>query len=301
MKIAIVGASGFLGANLSFYLGGRAGLDVVGISRGEASHFRKTVQYTSLRDLEEVLASFEVDVVVNCAAVTSHEYASEHPQYAEEVNAFFAAELSQLSKKMEKIFVHVSTDAVFSGEGQGLHREEDVCEPTTVYGKTKLLGEDLVIQNNPGALVVRTNFFGWSPNGKKGVLDFFYNRLQSGEPTTGFDDYSVSSIYVGDLAQVLVSLLDFPARGVRHVGASTAMTKYLFGVEVAKTFGFDPELIRRGSVADAEDLTARGKNLGLSSEKTANLIGASLPSTIEGIRTARRDQEAIFRWFGRGY
>ena len=135
----------------------------------------------------------------------------------------------------------ISTDAVFDG-ARGHYSEADAPNPTSVYGRTKLEGEQLALASTD-ALVARTNFFGWSPTGRRSILEFFVNALSNGEQVRGFTDFTTSSAYVQVLAEALWDLCALEATGLVHLTSPEALTKYEFGVAVAEEFGLDAGLI----------------------------------------------------------
>ena len=299
MKIAILGASGFLASNLAFFLGKKSGMSLVGVSRKRSDLFPQWVQYSTPEKLVRMLETLGVSHLINCAAVTSHERAAEDPRGARMVNASLAQQLAEVASKTQIQFCQISTDAVYSGKSGKLYAEEDRASPQSIYGATKLLGEQLVRKSYPAALIVRTNFFGWSPSGDKGVLDFFYRRLNDRQETIGFDDYKVSSMYVGHLAEILRNLMMMSQTGIYNVASANPLSKFDFGVSVAKIFDLDVNTLVRGSVLKDSNLSRRGLDLGLGTEKVTALLGIPMPSTLEGIERARSDQKEIFSWFGR--
>ena len=299
MKIGVIGASGFLGSNLAYFIGHRKGIDLVGISQRDDTYFQETLRYGSMDHLETRLTESNVTHLINCAALTSHEKAEEDPRLARATNSILAGKIGEISESLGIKLCHVSTDAVFDGKSAHLYGETDVATPTSVYGQTKLEGESLVSHAHSKSLILRTNFFGWSPLGNKGILDFFFQRLRAREETTGFVDYRVSSVYVGDLAEVIVRLFESSSQGVYHVGSSLPVSKFDFGVGVADVFGLDRSLVVQGSMLDHSSITSRGPDLGLSTEKISNLLGQRMPTTLEGLQRAKLDQQSIFGWFGR--
>jgi len=211
-----------------------------------------------------------------------------------ELPALWAAVAGESSAR----FVHFSTDAVFDGKSSEPYGEGDFASPPSVYGKTKLQGEQAVLAANSQALVFRTNFFGWSQSGEKGILDFFARGIETGTAMTGFSDYIVSSLYMGDLFDLLVEAVMKEATGLIHLTSSTPLSKYDFGVTVAQALEGDVSLVHQGLLADQSMLGNRGHNLGLSVTKLHELLGHSIPSTIQGIARALAERQAVIDYFG---
>jgi dTDP-4-dehydrorhamnose reductase len=296
VKVLVLGSSGFLGSYLGFALP-KMGHQVVGASRRDIPYFPHNRVVKSLEDFTEIIKFGGYEAVVNCVAIASHEACEADPETAQLVNATFPGIWASAAEQVGAKFVHISTDAVFDGDSQQLYVEDYDKNPTSHYGISKSLGESLVIAAHRSALVVRTNFFGWSQNGKSGILDFFVTAAESKTPVTGFQDYSVSSIYVGNLVDLILGLLRNNAAGVIHLSSSTVLSKYDFGVMVSHEAGLSSENISPGFLADADGMAKRGSNLGLSTDKARLLLGSELPSTAEGVRRAFAERDTVRRYF----
>lgn len=284
----ITGATGFLGANLGTYLEGKARR--VGAVRGTSAASQQFDEWVQ-SDLADPVAaarsteSARADVIVHAAALASHEQCEREPALAELINVTATRELAAAARRSGARFVLISTDAVFDGE-RGNYSETDTANPHSVYGKTKLAGEQAAVEVNPDSLIVRTNFFGWSPTGRRSILEFFVNNLSSGTSVRGFTDFTVTSLYAQALAQAIGDLAQAHADGIFHVAASDSMSKYEFGVAVAREFGLDEALI----TATASDMDPpRGQDQSLDVSKAEALLGRKLATTAEGIAMARQD------------
>jgi dTDP-4-dehydrorhamnose reductase len=187
--------------------------------------------------------------------------------------------------------IYLSTDAVFNGE-TGNYLETDTPDPFSVYGKSKLKGEINTLGVDPRSLVIRTNFFGWSPTHSRSILEFFVNNLDAQNPIEGYTDFTVTSIYVRYLAQHIRQLRD--QAGIWNVASRDALTKFDFGLNVAEVFRLEPALITpvtgRGEVS-------RARNISLNTDKLQNFLSeigtlTSLSTQREGITQAYKDRLA---------
>ena len=296
MKVLVLGSSGFLGSYLGFALP-KLGHQVAGVSRRNAPYFPGNQVVNGLEDISELIRSGDYDVVINCVAVASHEACEEDPKNAEVVNATFPGVWASAASQVGARFVHISTDAVFGGDSTQPYTEDDEKNPTSYYGISKSLGESSVLAADSSTLVVRTNFFGWSRRGNLGILDFFVNSAESMIPVTGFQDYLVSSIYVGDLVDAILGLLQKNDSGVTHLSSSTVLSKYDFGLMVCHESGLSSRSITPARLVDASGMVKRGSNLGLSTEKARRLLGYKLPTTAEGVRRALAERDSIRSYF----
>jgi len=297
VKALVLGVSGFLGSYAGFALS-KAGWDATGASRSPTRGYSQTLDVPSLSDIPSAIRSEPWDAIVNCVAIANHEQCEDDPAEARRVNAELPGEWAEHARENGSRFVHFSTDAVFDGSSRGAYREDDVANAPSVYGQTKRAGETAVLGANPEALVFRTNFFGWSADGGKGILDFFANGLSTSTPMTGFRDYVVSSLYVGHLFELMLEALQMERGGIYHLVSSTPLSKYDFGVALAHAMDADADVINPGLLADNPALSNRGHHLGLSVEKLEGLVGHSIPSTEEGIRAALQERQAVMDYFG---
>jgi len=297
VKILVLGSSGFLGSYLGFVLP-KMGHKVSGASRNPVDYFPANQVREGLDDYSEMIRSGDYQLVINCVAVASHEACEGDPAMAETVNARFPGIWASLAFEAGASFVHISTDALFEGSRAELYTETDETAPESVYGRTKVQGEQAVREANPDALVLRANFFGWSRSKKFGILDFFVNAFTHHTPITGFQDYVVSSLYVGDLAEAMMELVERGVSGVFHTVSSTPLSKYDFGLTVASTAGLPADSMVAGSLAAATGLAPRGHNLSLSTAKIEEVVGRAMPTTEAGLQRALAEREALMDYFG---
>ena len=297
MRVLVLGSSGFLGSYLGFALP-RLGHEVSGVSRRPVPHFPDNRGVEGLEQFTDAVRSGDFDAVINCVAVASHEACEADPENAQTVNAKFPAVWASAAAETGARFVHISTDAVFDGASTELYIESDATNPESVYGMTKVQGEEAVLSAYPDALVIRANFFGWSRTTKAGILDFFVSAFTNQSPITGFEDYVVSSLYMGDLVDAMMELVEGGASGVFHTVSSTPRSKYDFGQMVATATGLSADSMTAGSLADATSLAPRGHNLALSAAKIEYVLGRAMPSTEAGIQRALSERAALMDYFG---
>jgi len=167
---------------------------------------------------------------------------------------------------------------------KGDYAEDDEPNPVNAYARSKLAGDLAVLATYPQALVVRTNFFGWSLLGKRSLAEYFYYNLSQGEPVKGFADVFFCPMLVNDLADVLMAMVGKELSGLYHVFSPTGLSKYDFAVRLARQFGFDEALILPTKVADFGLAAARSPLLTMDSKKAARDLGCELRGFETGIR-----------------
>ena len=152
MKVAVIGKNGQLASCLKEVA--PKGLDIAFYGSEEVDITRS--------DAYEPLASS--DLIINCSAYTAVDKAEEFPEDAFAVNRMGVIHLVEFCDRHQKKLIHFSTDFVFSGEGLSPYKEEDFTGPKSIYGASKLAGEEVILQSSLSALVIRTSWL-YSPYG----------------------------------------------------------------------------------------------------------------------------------------
>ena len=185
--------------------------------------------------VERVVQRERPDWVVNCAGYTQVDRAEAEPDAAQRVNAVGPANLARAARETSARLLHISTDYVFDGRARRPYREDDPVGPLSVYGRSKLAGEQAIRDILPRAhLIVRTQWlFGvGGPNFVATILRLARERPelkvvndQHGRPT-----------YAPDLAAALWKLIACDARGTVHcanAGAATWFDVAKAAIEIA--------------------------------------------------------------------
>jgi dTDP-4-dehydrorhamnose reductase len=162
-----------------------------------------------------------------------------------------------------------------------------------------LQGELGVLSVAKESIVSRVNFFGWSPDGKRSILEFFLRELQLGKKINGYTDFIVTSMYVRQLCSDLNDLVQVGFRGIIHLSSLDSVSKYDFGVLAANAFDLDPSLINpvTAKTLYSEGTISRARNLALDSDLASKILGRQRPSQESGITEARVNAKRVTRKF----
>lgn len=212
-------------------------------------------------------------VLVNAAAYTNVERAEDEPEIAHLVNEHGARLLAEAARDAGLSFVHVSTDFVFDGRKDGPYTEDDVTNPLSAYGASKLAGELAVAEAYPEALVVRTAWvFGEAGvNFPTKILELA-GRMSELSVVT---DEIGSPTYTVDLASGIVGLVDADAHGLFHLAGAGACSRLELAAEVLRLAGV--ETVLKPVTSDAFPTKAeRPRNSVLDCSKAAAL-GVTMP------------------------
>lgn len=295
-RYLVTGVSGLLGLNFALAVDGKKH-HITGVANTLpmtwASFENVQVELTAPGAIETMLEAHKPEVVLHCAAMANVDACENLPEQAQLVNAELPGLLADACRKRSIRMVHISTDAVFDGQ-KGDYSEQDTPNPLGVYARTKLGGEQAVLQANPQALVVRVNFYGWSATGKRSLAEAFVHTLEAGKQMMGFTDIHFCPMNVLDLAATLQEAVELDLQGLYHMVGAQPMSKYEFGLRIAEKFGFDQALIKPVSVKESGLQAVRSPNLTLSTSKLRQALGHDLPNFEAGL-------QKLYDQYRRGY
>jgi len=284
MRILVTGASGLLGLNLA--LEASEEHKVFGLVNHQQV---RTEAFTVLQGdllasgtIERILDQTQPEWVIHCAAMAVVDACESEPLRARKLNSEIPAELARYVARGGARLLHVSTDAVFDGQ-RGEYTEQDEPNPLSTYARTKLDGERMVAQVNPEAIVARVNLFGWSLLGRRSLGEFFFYNLTAGKRVMGFTDVYFCPLLVNDLAGIFLKMLSLELSGLYHVVSSECLSKYEFGMRIARRFGLDGSLITPTSVEHAGLQAVRSPRLTMHTDKLAGSLGEAPPDIDSGI------------------
>lgn len=286
MRILVTGASGLLGLNLGLRFA--AEQQVTGVVYSHAfSQLPFPVIAADLsqeQKIGELIELTKPDLVINCAALANLEECQTKPQEAHMLNGELPGWLAEKCDNLSIKLVHISTDAVFDGTKSGKYSETDTPHPLSVYAQSKLAGEQAVQQIDQDALVLRVNFYGFSSSGRRSLAEFFLHNLEDSIPVKGFTDVFFCPLYVMDMVEYLMQAVEKGLRGLYHLCSSESLSKYDFGLRIARVFNLDGALISPITVSDVDFIRApRSKNLALDTGKIEQALSRATPSQADGL------------------
>jgi dTDP-4-dehydrorhamnose reductase len=198
-SILITGANGQLGRSIDVIAANYPQYDLV-FAKREQLDLSKT------SSIAEYFKQNKFDVIINCAAYTAVDQAESEPDLADTINHLAVKQLASIATQQQAKLVHISTDYVFNGQQHRPYVETDPVDPQSVYGASKLAGEQAVMREMAtNALIIRTSWvyseFGnnfvktmLKLGGERDALSVIYDQI--GTPT-----------YAHDLAEALMSIV----------------------------------------------------------------------------------------------
>jgi dTDP-4-dehydrorhamnose reductase len=241
------------------------------------------VELTEPGAVDRLLDEIAPEVIIHCAAIANVDDCESKPELALEVNSHLPGKIATAAASRHIKMVQISTDAVYDGQ-KGDYQESELPNPLSVYARTKLDGEQAVLEANPQALVARVNFYGWSVSGKRSLAEWFVNAFTEGQTVKGFTDVYFCPMMVLDLVDTLMEAVRLDLKGIYHMVGPQQMSKFEFGRAIAVKFGFDPELVQPASVFDGGLKAARSPNLTLNTAKLTIALQHELPLFDAGLQ-----------------
>lgn len=234
MKVLITGADGQLGLALQEQLNGKFEdyLDKVEVI--VANH--KTLDIVYLKQVESTLKRIRPDVIINCAAYTAVDACEEEVEMAYSINALGPKHLAIACEAIGAKLVHISTDYVFDGEVNKPRRENDRVNPQTMYGRSKLLGEEYVRTFCKKHFILRTAWL--YGEGKNFVRTMLEIGSKNDEVNVVGDQFG-SPTSTKDLAKVIIELMQTEYYGTYHGTCEGECSWYDFACKIFELKGID--------------------------------------------------------------
>lgn len=188
--------------------------------------------------IERFVEANEIDGIVNCAAYTAVDKAESDPQLARKLNADAPAFLAEAVAKRDGWMVQVSTDYVFNGTKHTPYVETDEPCPNSVYGQTKLEGEQAVSKLCPNAMIIRTAWL-YSEFGNNFVKTMIRLGREREQLGVIFDQVGTPT-YAHDLATAIMTAIDKGIKpGVYHFSNEGVTSWYDFTKSIHRLAGIN--------------------------------------------------------------
>ncbi|MBN2452738.1 MAG: dTDP-4-dehydrorhamnose reductase [Candidatus Omnitrophica bacterium] len=250
-KVLITGSSGMLGADLCREL--RSGYDVAGLDLvrgpGLAPGRFYRADITDARSVGNAIARARPDAVIHSAAWTDVDGCELDRKKAFAVNSAGTKNVAAACRKAGSVLIYISTDFVFDGKKKGPYSESDRTGPLSVYGRSKLRGEEYVAKILKRYLIVRTSWL-YGKRGKN-FVDTIAARAKAGQPLRVVKDQVGSPTYTKDLAKAIHALLGiitnddprFTIYGIYHVSNSGKVSWFGYAKSILKISGMNTKVL----------------------------------------------------------
>lgn len=228
--ILVTGANGQLGKEMQVIAAAYPGCRFLFVTKEELSI-----------DIAEAVKDYfdqhAIHVCVNCAAYTAVDKAETETDKAFTINAAAVGNLATVCRENNVLFIHISTDYVFDGTAAAPYKEDHPVKPINAYGASKLKGEELALQNNPGVIIIRTSwvYSSFGNNFVKTMLRLMKER----ESINVVADQLGSPTYAADLAEAIMQIInsDIKAAGIYNFSNSGVVNWCQFATAIKEISG----------------------------------------------------------------
>ena len=263
-KILITGAFGQLGASLCEALPSELILATGRIMNMTEKYRCMELDITNRKNVEKLIRNYKPDIIIHLAAMTDVDGCEKDPEMAFDINV---EATENLLKNFKGKFIYVSTDYVFDGE-EGPYHEDDKVNPVSVYGKTKLYGENLVQESDIDWIILRSNIiFSYNDRTKASFVNWVVDSLKKKQMITVVNDQWNNPTWTNDLANVMSMMIEKNISGLYHYGGGDFLNRYEFAKMIASAFSLDRQLIKPITTPELNWLAQRPLKSGLYTNK----------------------------------
>lgn len=292
-KVVVIGANGFTGRRIVQHLA-KQGYLVYAFSLNPDRWITKGYHFVQvdLQDyirINELLTEIRPKVVVNTAALSTPDYCQLYKEEAFAINVAAVENLANCCNQLKCRLIHLSTDFVFDGQKQSLYTEDDIPNPVNYYGKSKWLGEKVVVSACKNYAIARVVVvYGKPYPGQHGnIFQLVKNRLENSEIIRVVADQWRTPTWVQDVVEGVELLIDSSKTGIYHIAGGEILSIAEIAFRVANYFKLDSSLILPVTTLEMQEMTPRLRFGGLSIEKACSDLGYKPHTLEEGMEELR--------------
>jgi len=241
VKILLIGADGQLGQEVLNQLNALADTEVTPTTIA-------SLDITDAYKLENRILSDTFDFLINCTAYTAVDKAETEVSLAEAINAEAIQIIGDMAAQHNIKVIHISTDYVFDGTAYLPYAEEAPTLPDSIYGKTKLKGEQKLLNSNPQSIIIRTSWL-YSKNGNNFVKTMLRLGKERDELKVVADQIGTPT-YANDLAQLICHIINTDMSnqisfkpGIYHYSNEGVASWYDFAISIFQNTNIDCKVI----------------------------------------------------------
>ncbi|RKN79759.1 dTDP-4-dehydrorhamnose reductase [Ulvibacterium marinum] len=273
----VIGANGQLGSEIRELAASQTGKTFVFTDVNE-------LNITDHEAVEHFIAENSIDALINCAAYTAVDKAETEVEKADAINHLAVANLARIAKAKGLAFVHISTDYVFEGTASEPYTETDTPNPQSVYGRTKLDGENAILKINPARTVIIRTSWVYSSYGSNFVKTMLRLGRERKELNVVHDQVGRPT-YAGDLAAAVLQLLTHLKNkdvGIYHYANTGECSWYEFANTIFKVAQL-PVMTNPIPTTDYPTPAKRPEYSVLDTEKIKRDFGIAIPHWEESL------------------
>lgn len=289
LKVLIFGGSGLIGSRVRELLGFKYQIFA-------PSHLQ--VDVVDKKQIEQIIKRSKPNYIIYAAGLTSIDKAEQYPKLAYSLNVQAPAFVAKFAASIGVPVLYFSTDAVFDGSKSNKpYLEDEKTYPLSEYGKSKLLGEQMVMNASERNCIARIIMvYSHNLTKRKRFVQIALETLKKGEKFYGVVDQVVNPIYVDDVVTAVDLLLESRSYGIYHLGARDYVTNYEFVKKLANIFNLNENLVTGISFEEfsKDKYALRTKFCWLDTLKFRKKFGDNILHSIdEGIHLFKRNLDLL--------
>lgn len=211
------------------------------------------------------------------------------------VNVEGTRNIADVCKENDIFLIHISTDFVFDGTKETPYSEDDARHPIEWYGETKAIAEEVVEKSGAAYAIARLAYpyravYGLKPD----IVAKIRSGLEAGTLYPQFSDTVITPTFIDDIARGFAALAEEKKQGIFHLTGATALSPYELARRVAAAYGYDPAVVKEGSLTEYLKTNPRpfARYAAMSNEKSCRELGITFASMEQGLVEIKKQQGA---------
>jgi dTDP-4-dehydrorhamnose reductase len=288
-NILITGANGLLGQAIVTIFTRESDFKLKISSIEDKSYLNYGHEYirldiTNKEEVKKVVKHCSPDVIINCAAYTHVDNCETEREQCWKLNVDAVKNLLIAARLEKSKIVHYSTDYVFDGK-KGPYTEEDIPNPISFYGRSKLASENALIISGVDYVIIRTMvLIGIGKKIKSNFAVWMIDKLKNNEPISIVDDQIGNSTMVDDLAYGTLKLVEKNYKGIYNIAGSDIISRLEYAIILCEVFKLNKKLITPIKTSQLNQPAPRPLNSGLITSKAESVLGFKAMDSLEGLR-----------------
>ena len=257
------------------------------------------IDITNRDHVAKFIAGYQTDVLIHLAAFTNtaeaFKQAGDKNGICYKVNVEGTRNIAEACQTHHIHLVHVSTDFVFDGQKETPYTEGDPRTPIEWYGETKAIAEEVVEKSGASYTIVRFSYpyrakFELKPD----IVTKIRSALGSNTLHPQFSDTTITPTFIDDIARGFDVLAEKKVPGIFHLTGSTSLSPYELAKKVAVAYGFDPSVVKEGSLTEYLKSNPRpfARFAAMSNTKAVKDLGLTFLDIDQGLSEIKKQQGA---------
>ena len=277
-KILVTGSNGLLGQKIVEILSGLESVDIIATSRNADNivdvkgYDFELLDLTNHAETAYIIRTYNPDTIFNTAAMTQVDKCEEQKAECWKINVEALKNLVKCSNDVKAHLIHLSSDFVFDGT-DGPYSENDIPNPLSYYGLSKLEGERIIEDYSDKWAIVRTILvYGVNRTTRSNIVLWVKNSLEAGKPIRVVNDQFRAPTLVDDLANACIEIGIEEKKGIFHISGPEMMSIVDIAYKVADYYKLDTSLITAISSAELNEIARRPRITGFVLDKAKKEI-----------------------------